>query len=59
MVLGKQHFAGLIGQQRTAFESCIAARQPQRGIHHMQIIIQQREIKIVWPDAIATMFIHS
>ncbi len=59
MVLGKQHFAGLIGQQRTAFESCIAARQPQRGINHMQIIIQQCEIKIVWPDAIGTMFIHS
>ncbi len=35
------HFAGLAGEQRAAGKARLAARQPQSGIHDMQIVIEQ------------------
>ncbi|MNR38280.1 hypothetical protein D3C85_1563680 [compost metagenome] len=37
----------------------MAIGQPQRGIHHVKIIVQQREAQIVWTNAVSAMFIHS
>ena len=58
MVLSIDHRPLIIGLQRAAGEPGLIPRQPQRGVHHMEIIIQQGKAQIVWPDTVGPMLVH-
>ena len=59
IVLGIQHLAKIVGLQRAAVQLRLAVRQPQRGVHNVQIVVQQSETQIVRPNAIRTVLIHT
>ncbi len=59
VVLGVQHFACGVGAQAAAQQLFASARQPQRSVHHVQVIIQQGKTQIVRADAVRPMFIHA
>lgn len=58
MVFGVDHFTLLVREQRATLQLRVAAGEPQRRIHNVEIIIQQREAQIVRPDAIRAVLIH-
>ncbi len=59
VVLGVDHLPLVIGEQRAAVELAFAARQPQGGIHHVKVVIQQRKAQILRPDAVAPVLVHA
>ncbi|MOA25973.1 hypothetical protein D3C78_1467340 [compost metagenome] len=59
MVFGINHRTVPVGLQRTAVQLSITARQPQSGIDHMQIVVQQRKAHIVRADTVGAMLIHT
>ena len=52
MVFCVDHFTLLVREQRATLQLRVATGEPQRRIHNVEIIIQQREAQIVWPDAV-------
>ncbi len=59
VVLGVDHRPVVVSDQRAAVKLAFAPRQPQGGVHHVEIVIQQREAQIVRPNAVATVLIHA
>ncbi len=58
MVLSIDHRPLIVGLQRAAGKPGLIPRQPQRGVHHMEIIIQQGKAQIVWPDTVGPVLVH-
>ncbi len=52
------HLPLVVRHQGTAFQQRFAVAQPQRRIHNVQIVIQQRKAQIVWPNAVGAVLIH-
>ena len=59
VVLGVDHRPLVVGQQRAAVKLAFASRQPQGGVHYVQVVVQQRKAQIVRPDAVAPVLIHA
>ena len=59
MVFRVHHLPSFVSDQGAAFQLCITVAQPQRGIHHVKIIIKKGKTQIVRPYAVGTMLIHT
>ena len=57
LVFGIEHFTLRSDLQRAAAQARLTISQPQRSIHHVQIVIEKGKAQIV-AYAVATMLIH-
>ncbi|MNC38543.1 hypothetical protein D3C75_871550 [compost metagenome] len=59
VVFRVKHLARVVCAQLATLQAGVPASQPQRGIHHVQIIIQQGKTQILGSYAIGAVFIHT
>ena len=59
MVFGINQLTDIVNAKATAKPLPSVATQPQGGVHHVQVIVQQGKARIVGSDAVGTIFIHT